>query len=123
MYKEEKRGYNDNSQKIRKYLSSPKEASGSAEAAFSGVSAMFEGLFLEILGCCQVLPIWKPVFIRVSSFFIILHNVCFMVCNASVSGTFCMKFSLSVLSNLRSFYGIGNTFSVAINSFDNIMQT
>ena len=56
MYKEEKRGYNDNSQKIRKYLSSPKEASGSAEAAFSGVSAMFEGLFLGILGCCQVLP-------------------------------------------------------------------
>jgi len=55
--------------------------------------------------------------------FIILHNVCFMVCNASVSGTFCMKFSLSVLSNLRSFYGIGNTFSVAINSFENIMQT
>jgi len=56
VYKEEKRGYNDNSQKIRKYLSSPKEASGSAEAAFSGVSAMFEGLFLGILGvakCCQ----------------------------------------------------------------------
>ena len=50
------------------YLSSPKEASGNAEAAFSGVSAMFEGLFLGILGCCQVLPSWKPVFIRVSSF-------------------------------------------------------
>jgi hypothetical protein len=52
----------------RKYLSSPKEASRSAEAAFLGASAMFEELFLGILGCCQVLPSWKPVFIRVSGF-------------------------------------------------------
>ena len=41
---------------INEYLSSPKEASRSAEAAFLGASAMFEGLFLGILGCCQVLP-------------------------------------------------------------------
>ena len=52
-------------------ISSPKEASGSAEAAFLGASAMFEGLFLGILGCCQVLPSWKPVFIRVSGFLLI----------------------------------------------------
>ena len=40
-----KNGYNDSSQKIRKYLSSPKEASRSAEAAFLGASAMFMASF------------------------------------------------------------------------------
>lgn len=35
------------------YLSSPKEASGIADDAVLGASAMFEGLFLGILGCCQ----------------------------------------------------------------------
>lgn len=45
LYKDRKNGYNDNSQKIRKYLSSPKEASRSAEAAFLGASAMFKRLF------------------------------------------------------------------------------
>ena len=45
LYKAGKNGYNDNSQKIRKYLSSPKEASRSAEAAFLGASAMFMASF------------------------------------------------------------------------------
>ena len=54
MNKLTKPGNNDISQKIMKYLSSPKEASKSAEAAFLGASAMFEGLFLGILGCCQI---------------------------------------------------------------------
>ena len=42
LYKAGKNGYNDNSQKIRKYLSSPKEASKIAEAAFLGASAMHD---------------------------------------------------------------------------------
>ena len=54
MYKEEKNGYNDTSQKIRKYLSSPKEASRNAEAAFLGASAMFRGFKMGIWG--GVLP-------------------------------------------------------------------
>jgi hypothetical protein len=55
--------------------------------------------------------------------FMILHNVYFIVCNASISGTFCINFSSCVFIELTFFYGIGNTFSVAINSFENIMQT
>lgn len=88
MYKVKKRGYNDTSQKIRKYLSSPKEAFRTAETAVLGASAMFRGFKL-----------------------------------GSISGSFRMKFSSNVLPNLCSSHGIGNAFSVAINSFDNIMQT
>ena len=43
-------------------ISSPKEASGNAKAAFSGVSAMFKGFKMGILGCCQVLP--RPCFAK-----------------------------------------------------------
>ena len=70
LYKAVKNGYNDNSQKIRKYLSSPKEASRSAKAAFLGASAMFMASFWGNLGCCQALKSArkKPVFIRISSF-------------------------------------------------------
>ncbi len=46
-------GNNDISQKIRKYLSSPKEASRTAEAAVLGASAMFKGFKMGILGCCK----------------------------------------------------------------------
>ena len=35
--------------------------------------------------------------------FVILHNVCFMVCNASISGTFCTNFSLRVCIELMYF--------------------
>ena len=104
VYKKEKRGYNDNSQKIRKYLSSPKEAFRTAEAAVLGASAMFKASFWGYLECCQVLPSWKPVFIRFSGFFTILHNVCFMVCNTSISGTFYMNLSLSILAKHMFFF-------------------
>lgn len=56
LYKVCKNGYNDNSQKIRKYLSSPKEAFRTAEAAVLGASAMFKTSFWGDFGCCQVLP-------------------------------------------------------------------
>lgn len=52
--------------KINEYLSSPKEASRNAEAAFLGASAMFEGFKMGILECCQVLPSMEPVFIAYS---------------------------------------------------------
>ena len=48
-------------------ISSPKEASRSAEAAFLGASAMFMASFWGNLGCCQVLPSWKPVFQALSA--------------------------------------------------------
>ncbi len=54
---------------------------------------------------------------------VILHNVCFMACNASISGTFYMNFSLSALIEHVFFSSIGNKFNVAINFFENIMQT
>ena len=60
---------------------------------------------------------------QVFRLFVILHNVCFMVCIASISGTFYMNFSLSALIKLVFFFSIGNKFNVAINSFENIMQT
>lgn len=44
LYKVWKNGYNDNSQKIRKYLSSPKEAPENAETAFSGASAILDSI-------------------------------------------------------------------------------
>ncbi|MCM1122869.1 MAG: hypothetical protein NC416_09820 [Eubacterium sp.] len=47
MNKNHKKGNNDISQKIRKYLSSPKEAPRSAETAFLGASAMFEPISLS----------------------------------------------------------------------------
>lgn len=84
MYKGEKRGYNDNSQKIRKYLSSPKEAFRSAEAAFLGASAMFEGFKMGILGCCQVLPSMEPVFIRVSEFSFTPYDTCFIAVSTDI---------------------------------------
>ena len=59
---------------------------------------MFEGLFLGILGCCQVLPSLKPVFIRVSGFSMVLHNVCFDAYNASILGAFCVNFSLNAIT-------------------------
>ena len=131
MYKSRQTGNNDISQKIRKYLSSPKEAPKSAETAFLGASAMFKGFKTGILGCCQVLP--HPCFAKGAQkasvfyqgfrLFVILHNVCFMVCIASISGTFYMNFSLSALIELVFFFSIGNKFNVAINSFENIMQT
>ncbi len=34
-----------------------------------------------------------------------------------------MNFSLSAIIELVFFFGIGNKFNVAINSFENIMQT
>ncbi len=45
MYKFAQMGNNDTSQKIRKYLSSPKEALRTADDAVLGASAMFERLF------------------------------------------------------------------------------
>ena len=86
MNKPEKSGNNDNSQKIRKYLSSPKEAPKIAEAAFLGASTMFETSFGGDLGCCQVLPSWKPVFIRVSGISMFLPDACFGDSNACVFG-------------------------------------
>ena len=52
VYKKEKRGYNDNSQKIRKYLSSPKEAFRAAESAVLGASAMFKGFKIVLSFLC-----------------------------------------------------------------------
>lgn len=44
MYKSRQTGNNDISQKIRKYLSSPKEAPENAEDAFLGASAMLDSI-------------------------------------------------------------------------------
>ena len=65
-------------------ISSPKEAFRTAEAAVLGASAMFKTSFWGDFGCCQVLPSRKPVFIRVSRFSMVLHNVCFSSPNACI---------------------------------------
>ena len=111
-------------------ISSPKEASRTAENAVLGAFAMFKGFKMGILGCYQVFPhpcfakgAQKSSVYRGFQLFVILYNVCFMVCNASISGTSYMNFSLSAPAERVFFSGIGNKFNVAINFFENIMQT
>jgi hypothetical protein len=79
----------------KKYLSSPKEAFRTAKAAVLGASTLFKASFWGDFGCCQVLPSLKPMFIKVSGFSMVLHNVCSSVRNASILGAFCYHIHFS----------------------------
>ncbi len=86
-----------------KYLSSPKEASGNAKAAFLGASAMFEGFKMGILGCCQVLPSMEPVFIRVSEFSFTPHDTCFIAVSTDSYYVFTHNVNEMFYANTGSF--------------------
>ena len=79
--------------------------------------------------CCQVLPSLKPVFIKVSGFSMVLHNVCSSVRDASISGAFCISFSLNSIAEHAFFFSVLSAknllihVAIAFNLFDNIMQT
>jgi hypothetical protein len=53
---------------------------------------------LGVAKCCQVLPSLKPVFIKVSGFSMVLHNVCFDAHTASILGAFCVNFFLNAIT-------------------------
>ncbi len=73
---------------------------GLRKPRFWGLPLCLRLLFGVILGAAKLLP--HPCFAKGAleasvyqgfQLFVILHNVCFMVCNASISGTSCTNFS------------------------------
>ena len=64
---------------------------------------MFKTSFWGDLGCCQVLPSWKPVFIRVSGISMFLPDVCFGDSNTCVFGVLGTNLSLYSIIELAFF--------------------